>query len=132
MAPRPRCGANEGDGASWSGGGKAVALGHRESVAAEDDGYVVMPARVAAALEVVEAEFALEVFVGALGTPALHGEANEFFEGRVVGQGGEEEIGGVRITVAPLDKEPDGLAFCGLRHGLVARRLRLRWLFDGC
>ena len=38
-------------------GENAMAFSHREGVAAEDDGYVVMPPAEFAALVVVEAEF---------------------------------------------------------------------------
>jgi hypothetical protein len=52
-----------------------MALGHREGVATEDDGYVVVPAAETTAFVVVEAEFTLEVLVGALRAPALRGDA---------------------------------------------------------
>ena len=52
-------------------GKNAMAFSHREGVAAEDDGYVVMPTAEFAALVVVETELSLEVLVGALGAPAL-------------------------------------------------------------
>jgi hypothetical protein len=59
-------------------GKNAMAFGHHESEAAEGDGHVVVPAREAAALVVVDAEFALEVLVH--GAPALHRDANELGE----------------------------------------------------
>jgi hypothetical protein len=88
-------------------GKNAVAFGHHEGVAAEDDGYVVVPAAETAALEVIETEFPLEVLIGALGTPALHGDADELVEGRVRGQRREEVVGGLGLAVAPLDQQPD-------------------------
>jgi len=53
------------------------AFGDDERVAAQDDGDMVMPAGEASPLEVVETELALEVFVRAFGSPALHDDADE-------------------------------------------------------
>jgi hypothetical protein len=54
-----------------------MAFSHREGVAAEDDGYVMVPASESPAFVVVEAELPLEVLVGALSPPALAGDADE-------------------------------------------------------
>ena len=57
-----------------------------ERVAAQDDGDVMMPSGEASALEVVEAEFAFEVFVDAFGSPALHDDSDEPFSVEAGGQ----------------------------------------------
>ena len=59
-----------------------MAFSHREGVAAEDHGYVVVPAAEFPALVVVEAEFSFEILVGALSAPALRGETNQRLESR--------------------------------------------------
>jgi hypothetical protein len=84
-----------------------MAFSHREGVAGEDDGYVVMPAAEFAALVVVEAEFSFEVLVGALSAPALRGDGDQGIERRVLGQRREVVVGRVGLAVAPLDEKPD-------------------------
>src|SRR5258706_12860689 len=60
-------------------GKMARSFGDDKPAAREHGRDVVMRARVAPSFVVVEAELALEVFVRALGTPALHDEAHELF-----------------------------------------------------
>jgi len=55
---------------SGLGGKSSCALGDEEGVTGEDTADVVLPAGVGAALEVVEAQLALEIFVHSLGAPA--------------------------------------------------------------
>jgi hypothetical protein len=64
-----------------------------ERVAAKGDGDVVVPARKAAALVVVEPELSLQVLVNALGSPALHDEANELLLCRTARHAHEEVVG---------------------------------------
>ena len=56
-------------------------FGDEEGEAAEGDGDVVMPAWEAAALIVIEAEFAFQVLVHAFGAPALLEAMDELDEG---------------------------------------------------
>jgi hypothetical protein len=51
------------------------AFGDDERVAAKGDGDVVVPARKATALVVVEPELSLQILVDALGSPTLTGSA---------------------------------------------------------
>jgi hypothetical protein len=64
-------------------------LGDDESVAAEDDRDVVMPPWKRAAFEVVEAELALELFVGPFGSPALFDDAHDLLLRQASRQSGE-------------------------------------------
>src|SRR5215211_5519838 len=63
---------------SGRGGKTPHAFRNNERVAAEHDGDMVMPAFEAAAFVMVQPEFALEVFIRALGAPALHHQSNEW------------------------------------------------------
>jgi hypothetical protein len=66
---------------SGRGGKTPHTFGNDERVAAESDRDVVVPGREVAAFVVVQAEFALEVLVDALGSPALHHQADELLLG---------------------------------------------------
>src|SRR5580658_4748644 len=88
-----------------------------ERVAGEHDRHVVMPAGVPAAFIVIEAKFALEVLIGALGAPTLHHDAHELLPRHLVdGERAEEVVRRLGLTVAPLDQEPDR---CSSIHGMV-------------
>ena len=67
----------------------AEALRHEESVGGDAQGGMVVEPAPAAALVVAEAKVLLEVLVVALDTPALMSHADEFVEGRVLGQRGQ-------------------------------------------
>jgi hypothetical protein len=65
----------------------------------------MVPAREAAAFIVVQAELSLEVFVDALGSPALHHQADELLLGSAPRQRDEKVIG--RFGLPP----PTALSF---------------------
>jgi len=87
------------------------AFGDDERVAAQGNGDVVVPTAKAPTFEVVEPQLALQIFVDTFRAPPLHDQANELPLGDVLGQGGEEVIGGLFLAVAPFDEEPLGVAF---------------------
>ena len=66
----------------------------------------MMPARKASAFEVVEAKLALEIFVGALCSPALHDNSYELLLRHARWQRGEEVVGRLVFVVSPLDQQP--------------------------
>ena len=85
-------------------------LSGQESVAAKDDGDVVMPSWEAAALEVVQAQLALEVLVGAFGAPALLEDPDDLLSTHASWQRGEREFRRLLFTVEPLGNEPERLS----------------------
>jgi hypothetical protein len=94
---------------SGRGGGETPhTFSNDERVAAQGDRDVVVPAREAAAFVVVQPELALEVFVDALGSPALHHQADELLLGSALWQGDEKVIGRFGLTVSPLNEQPEG------------------------
>jgi len=102
-------------------GGKTLhTFSDDERVAAEGNGDVVVPALEASSLEVVEAQLALQVFIDTLSAPALHDQPDELSLGDVLGQGGEEIVGGFVLAVAPLESEAIGLR--SRRYVLRGRR----------
>src|SRR6266568_9341656 len=102
---------------SGRGGRTPHAFSDDERVAAEGDGDVVVPAREASSFEVVEPELALQIFVNTLSAPSLHDEPDELSLGDALGQGREKVVGGLFLTIAPLDEEPLDVAL-----GIVAGR----------
>ena len=62
-------------GASSQGGKSAGALGDDEGETCERNGHVMMPPAETTAFEVIKTQLALEVFVCALGSPALFDDA---------------------------------------------------------
>ena len=93
-----------------SRGGKSPrSFSNEEGEAAERDGDVVVPASETAALEVIQSEFALEILVHALGTPALLDQLHELHEGHAL-VGGEVEVDGLVFIVAPFTNEPHPIA----------------------
>jgi hypothetical protein len=72
---------------------------------------MMVPAWEAPAFEVVEPKLALQVLVDTLGSPSLHDDAYELPLADVLGQGGEEVVGGLGLTVAPLDEGPLDVRF---------------------
>src|SRR5688500_9316960 len=81
-----------------------------ERVAAKDDRDMMVPAREASALKVVEAELALEVLIRSLRSPALHHDTDERLLRSRPRCRAEEVVGRFVLAVAPLDEEPQGLA----------------------
>jgi len=75
----------------------------------------------AAALELSEAEFALQLFIVARDTPARLDEVDEVFERRVFRQGGEPVFRRLRFARGPFDDQPFD---CGRRGKCVVAR---RW-----
>src|SRR5262245_4666236 len=90
------------------------AFGDDERVAAENDRDVMMPARIPSALVVIQPEFTLEVFIGALRSPALHDSSDDLLLGHAPRKRTEEVVGGLVLPVAPLDQEPERLALLDL------------------
>jgi len=72
-----------------------------------------MPAWEAAALIVIEAEFAFQVLVHAFGAPALLEAMDELAEGHPL-VGREVEVERRVLPVAPLADQPDAIAFSRL------------------
>src|SRR5262249_17979797 len=97
----------------FRGGKMPRAFSDDERVAAEDKRDVVMPSGERATLEVIESELALEVFVGALGSPALHHDADDLLLSLASREGGEHELRGSLFALGPLDHEPHRLAILG-------------------
>jgi hypothetical protein len=64
-----------------------------------------MPPGKASALEVVEAELALEVFANAFGSPALHDDADELLSAEAGRQRREEVVGWLVFAVTPIRSE---------------------------
>src|SRR5829696_8638359 len=91
---------------SGRGGEMPHTFGNDERVAAQDDRDVMVPARKSSALVVVEPELALEVLVGALGSPALHHHPHQLLLGYALGERAEEVVRGLVLVVTPFDQEP--------------------------
>src|SRR5262245_20072696 len=68
---------------------------------------MVLPARPAAALVVIDPEFLLEIFVQAFGGPAALQCAHQSATGPGRWQGAQEEVLRMRFAVAPLHHKPD-------------------------
>ena len=77
---------------SGRGGEMPHALSDDEGVAAEGDRDVMVPAREAASLEVVEAQLALHLLVDALGAVALLEQADDLLLAHRASQGREREL----------------------------------------
>src|SRR5205814_8447754 len=81
------------------------------------DRDVVMPARKEASLEMVEAQLSFQVLVHALGAPAFLDEADELLLAQGVRQGGEVEMGGLNLVVAPFGRSEEHTSeLQSLRH----------------
>src|SRR5678815_4013560 len=78
---------------SGRGGKTPHTFSDDERVAAKYDGDVVVPSLKSAAFIVVEAEPALQILVGAFGSPALHDEPHEPPSRPALWQRNEEAIG---------------------------------------
>ena len=81
----------------------------------------MVPAGEATALEVVEAELALEILVSTLGAPAFLDETNELFAIHDRRCGAEVEVGGPLLAIAPFEDKRDTLALGGGRAVVVRR-----------
>src|SRR6266498_3949318 len=88
------------------GGEMPHAFADDERVAAENDGDVVIPAREAAALEVVETKLAFEIFVRPFNAPSLLDDANELPSRGVFGHRSQHIVRRVAFTFGPLDEQP--------------------------
>src|SRR5580704_2187307 len=66
----------------------------------------MMPPGEASTLIVVEAKFALEIFVSSFDPPALHSDLHQLFLDDGSRKGREEVVCGFGLPVAPLDQEP--------------------------
>src|SRR3954470_4072794 len=80
---------------SGRGGKSAGVLRADEGVAAQNSRDVMVPATKAPPLEVVEAQFAFEVLVDALGAPALLDDPNQTLVAHLRWHGREVELGGL-------------------------------------
>src|SRR5579859_939061 len=104
------------------GGKSADALGDDEIVAAHDDRDVMVPARVGATLEVIEAELTFEVLVHAFRAPAFLEDPYDLLLAHDARQGREHELAGLTLSLGPLGHEPKRLAV-GESDAVVVRRL---------
>src|ERR1700748_3156165 len=77
---------------SGRGGKMLHPFGNDEREAAESDRNVVVPPSKGATLVVVQTELPLQLFVDALGAPALLGEACDLLVGHPLRQGREAEL----------------------------------------
>ena len=85
---------------SGRGGKMPHTLGNEERVAAQDDRDVMVPPGVRAAFEVIEAELALELFVGSFRAPSfLHG-AHDLLLRHPPRQGREDAVRRLRFRMA--------------------------------
>src|SRR5262245_38046710 len=99
---------------SFRGGKVPRTLTDDERVAAEDDRDVVIPSGEGAAFEVIEPELSLEVFVGALGSPALLHQAHDPLLAHASRQRGEHEVRRSLLALGPLDHEPERFTIVSL------------------
>ena len=84
-------------------------LGDNEGVAADGDGDVMMPAREASPLEVVEAKLPLHLLVDLLGAIAFLEETDDLLLAHRTTQRRERELGRRLLSFGPLDNEPEWL-----------------------
>src|SRR5262245_6866132 len=89
-------------GPSTRGGEMPHAFGNNERVAAEDDGYVMMPSGKRAPFEVVETELSFELFVGALRAPPLLEQTDDLLPAHATRQRRQGEFGRLRLAFGPL------------------------------
>ena len=85
---------------------RAPAFEGQEGVGDRDERDVVVPAAVAAALEVVEAEGVFELAVVVLDAPAQLGQPDQLGERGVGGQGGEPVVGRRLGAGGPFGQQP--------------------------
>src|ERR1043165_6707136 len=89
-----------------------------------------MPACKRSTFEVVESELTLQVFVHALGAPALLEDADGLLATHSSWQRGEDELGGLLLAGHPLGHEPErfsiGYGESVVVHGLHAHEAKLR------
>src|SRR5574338_818416 len=71
----------------------------------------MVPAGERPALEVVEPEFALEIFVHALGAPALLADAHDLLLAHAPAERREEKLGRFTLALGPFGDEPEWLPF---------------------
>src|SRR5580700_3582403 len=91
---------------SARGGEMPQSFAEDERVAAEDDGDVMMPAAEGAALEVIQAKLAFEIFIDALGTPSFLGDPNELVAAWRLAHARERVVRRRLLVLRPLDEEP--------------------------
>jgi hypothetical protein len=100
------------------GGKMPHTFGDDERIAAQDNRDVVMPTGKASAFEVIEAELALEVFVGTFSSPALHDDFDQLLLVPPCRQRRQEVVGWFGLAIAPLDQEPQRFAL-GRRRAVI-------------
>src|SRR5262245_21296523 len=76
---------------------------------------MVVPADEGAALEVVQAELALELLVHALSLPAVLNDPNDLLSGHPARETGEEEFRRLVLTLWPFEYQPHWLPFLWVR-----------------
>ena len=103
------------------GGESPQAFRLDERVAGEDAADVVVPAGIASSLVVVESEFALEVFIYALGSPSLLDRSYEALHGHLAGHRREGELRRRGFAGRPFHDEPDILALSRI-HSVVVKK----------
>ena len=93
-------------GAFFPRGKSANALGDDERETCEGNGHVVVPPAEATALEMVKAKFTLEVFIDALGSPALFGDTDRLLArkptARLLGEPDDVMLGRCRFAAFPF------------------------------
>src|SRR5580658_11246361 len=91
---------------SGLGGKSSCALSDEKGVAGEDTADVVLPAGVGATLEVIEAQLALEIFVCALGAPALLDSSGELLARHRLRQSREDVMGDGAAALLFVNEQP--------------------------
>src|SRR6202022_3337496 len=84
-------------------------FGNDEREAAEHDRDVMMPSGVRTALEVIEPELALQLFMNALRAPTLLPDAHDLLLAQATWQRREGELCRLVLAFGPLHHEPYGL-----------------------
>src|SRR3954462_764993 len=89
-----------------SRGGNPRPFGDQEAIGCDAKRGVMVETAPAAALEVPEPEFLLELLVVAFDTPSKLGKFDQALEADVLRQGREPVFGGLPLAFRPLDQEP--------------------------
>ena len=84
-------------------GGNRGPLGHQESIGGDGQGRMMMKAAPTAPLVVAEADLLFEFEIVALDQPAQLGEIDQPGDRGVGGQGGQPELGRLRLAFGPFD-----------------------------
>jgi hypothetical protein len=78
----------------------------------------VVPAGEGAAFEVIQSEFALEIFVHTLGPPEFFAEAHNLFAAHSATERSQEELTGRVLAIEPFGDQPEWLV-CGERRTVI-------------